>query len=97
MKIAIINDCLRTFICFVLITAFSTSVLASVKYTFVVSEQPAEDFFKPLVAEMILSDAAVAAGEASNGQIESLVFGGGSTMQETNRIPWLIYMGRFMT
>lgn len=71
---------------FALITACSMPVLASVKYTFAVSGQPAEDFFKPLVAEMVLSDAAVSAGEARNGQIESLVFGGGATMQEVNRL-----------
>lgn len=95
MNIAIINLRLAAVICFALITAFSTPVLASVKYTFVVSEQPTENFHKPLFAEMVLSDAAVAAGQARNGQIESLVFGGGSAMQESNRITLAYLHGAF--
>lgn len=39
----------------VLMVAFAMPVLASVKYRFVITEQPANDFFKPMVAEMVLS------------------------------------------
>ncbi len=73
-------------ICMILGTFISSPALASVKYKFVVSEQPAGDFFKPMIAEMVLSDAAVAAGKARKGQIESLVISGGPAVQEANRI-----------
>lgn len=73
-------------ICMMVATLISSPALASVKYKFVVSEQPAGDFFKPMIAEMVLSDAAVAAGKARKGQIESIVISGGPAMQEPNRI-----------
>jgi hypothetical protein len=65
-----------------LLVSFSLPAVASVKYRFVITEQPAGNFFKPMYAEMVLSDAAVAAGQASRGQIESLVIHGGSAMVE---------------
>lgn len=86
MNITLLYYRLKILVCFTFIAVFSTSALASVKYTFVVSELPTGDFHKPLFAEMVLSDAAVSTGQARNGQVESLVFGGGSAMQEINRI-----------
>ncbi len=78
------------------IAIITTSAIASVKYTFVVSELPTEAFFRPLSAEIILSDAAVTAGTATKGQIESVVFGGGSVMEEENRITLAYLHGDFI-
>ena len=86
MNNVFLSSRIRTLVCFMFVFILSAPVHASVTYTFVVSEQPSGDFHKPLFAQLVLSDAAVEAGKASNGQIESLVFGGGATMQETNRI-----------
>ena len=74
---------------------FTDSVFASVRYIFVVTEQPSGDFFKPLVAEMVLNNAAVAAGQAKNGRIESLIISGGPAMQEANRINLSFLHGDF--
>ena len=86
MSITLIKYLLKILIWLTLVTTLSTPVMASVTYTFVIFEQPTGDFHKPLIAEMVLSDEAVTAGQASNGQIESLVFAGGSAMQGSNRL-----------
>lgn len=78
------------------ITVLTSPAIASVKYIFVVSEHPTETFFTPLSAEITLSDAAVSAGTATKGQIESVVFGGGSTMEEENRITLSYLHGDFI-
>ncbi len=81
---------------FLFIAITTTPAIASVKYTFVVSEEPTDAFFKPLFAEITLSNAAVSAGTATKGQIESVVFGGGSTMEEENRITLAYLHGDFI-
>ncbi len=86
MKKIPLCQCLSFLVLFIGLAGISSPSLASVKYSFVVSVQPAEVFFKPLFAEIVLSNAAVSAGTASKGQIESVVFGGGSAMEEENRI-----------
>jgi len=69
----------------VLVMVFATaSVNASVKYVFSVTEQPAMDFHKPFVAELVLSDAAVSAGQAVDTDIESLLITGGTTVRSEN-------------
>jgi hypothetical protein len=65
---------------------FSIPASASVTYRFVIDEEPAGDFFKPLSGEIVLSNEAVSNGTASKGQIESIVISDGPTMQEQNRI-----------
>ena len=80
MKVLFKNSGANVLVCLAMMSLFSMPVVASVKYRFAVTTQPAGDFFKPMVAEMVLSDEAVAAGQASNGQIESLVISGGPAM-----------------
>lgn len=86
MDISIISIRSIKLILVTLLFTLSIPAFASVKYKFIVTEQPTGDFFKPLVAEIVLSDDAVVAGEARNGQIESLLVSGGPAMQEVNRI-----------
>lgn len=82
-------------IAIVLLVVFTIPAFASVKYQFIITEQPAGDFFKPLVAEIVLSDTAVSAGLAQKGQVESIVVSGGPTMQEANRITLTYLHGDF--
>ncbi len=60
---------------------FTASVNAAVKYEFRVTEQPADDFHIPLVAELWLSNAAVTAGQAIDSDIESLQITGGTAVR----------------
>lgn len=66
------------------VVIYTASVSASVKYLFTVTEQPATEFHKPLVAELTLSDAAVSAGQATSADIESLVITGGTAVRSDN-------------
>lgn len=55
----------------------ASTVNASVKYVFTVTEQPEEDFHKPFTAELILSDSALSTGLAEGADIESLIITAG--------------------
>ena len=63
---------LRVIILVILGVVFSVSAQASVKYKFVVTSGPSTTSHKPCMAELVLSDSAVAAGEAMKDDIESL-------------------------
>ena len=63
---------LRVIILVILGVVFSVSAQASVKYKFVVTSGPSTTSHKPFMAELVLSDSAVAAGEAMKDDIESL-------------------------
>lgn len=62
----------------------SVSALASAKYVFTVTAQSVSNFHDPFVAEMVLSDAAVEAGVATNEEIESITITAGPALPEAN-------------
>lgn len=72
---------------FILVSLFFTvSLNASVTYEFNVTEEPPDNFHKPLAATLTLSDSAVTSGQATNGDIESLVVTGGTAVREDNPV-----------
>ena len=72
------------FAVFVLSTA--VTVNASVKYVFIVTEHPAEDFHEPFKAELVLSDDVFSTGMAEGADIESLQITAGPTAMDEDAL-----------
>jgi hypothetical protein len=63
---------------------FTSSVNASARYVFSVSGHSGSDLHLPIEAELVLSDAAVSTGQATNTEIESLRITSGSLVRDDN-------------
>ena len=65
-------------------TVITGTANASATYVFNVSEHTGSNLHLPITAELVLSDAAVAAGQASNADIESLQITAGLLVRDDN-------------